>query len=142
MQGDAYRAMMTPWQLNPSMDLRQRVMIIAHDNSLNDILKYALEAYDFKPISCSNYIDALFSPNHRNYDYVIADFDTPVLHAQSSRAEYIRSLRERHPEAIIIGLSSKDCSMELLRAGANDFMLMPFAPYKLIMMLRGKELLS
>ena len=115
-----------------------KVMVVDDDLDVLKIMAYGLESYGYQIRACENATEALLWAATDPCEFVIADHDMPGMDG----VELTRRLRKILPSAVIIGMSGRDHGMIFLQAGANDFVLKPFAPYDLIMMIDGRELPS
>jgi DNA-binding response OmpR family regulator len=116
----------------------QKALIITKDEDLRGMLKYALDSYGMQVLFCKGGADALAFSTIDPFDCIILDCDTPGMDG----IDLIKQLRERFEFAIIIGLCREDRGTEYLQAGANDFLQNPFIPYRLAMMLDGRDILA
>ncbi len=116
----------------------KNVMVVDDDGSLRESLRYGLESYGLRVTLCENATEALLYSMMEEFDYIITDYDLPGLDG----IDLIRRLRERSSfTTVIIGMSGNDLGETFLENGANDFLLKPFAPYTLAMMIDGGDLL-
>jgi DNA-binding NtrC family response regulator len=114
----------------------QRVLIVDDEIQIRDSLNYALISYGLLVTTCENATEAILRSMFDDFHFIITDYDMPGMNG----VELTRRLRERHPMAVIIGMSDLDRSTEFLLAGANDFLQKPFVPYRLAMMIDGRDL--
>jgi len=124
-------------QYDMKMEHDQKVMIIEDNSVLRGLLQYALDPFGFRLIVCQNGAEALLCKELRGFDYIITDYNMPGMNG----LELTHWFRERVPLSIIIGMSGDDVGLDFLRAGANDFLQKPFAPYDLAMMINGSHIL-
>ncbi len=115
----------------------RNVMIVDDDRALRDSLRYALESYGMRVTLCENATEALLYSMMEEFDFIVTDDDMPGLHG----LDLIKRLRERCSFTVIIGMSGNDLGEAFLENGANDFLLKPFAPYTLAMMIDGGDIL-
>jgi DNA-binding response OmpR family regulator len=111
-------------------------LIVDDEPQIRDTLHYALVSYGLLVNTCENATEALLKSMFDDFHFIIIDHDMPGMNG----VELTRRLRERHPLAVIIGMSGLDKSLEFLSAGANDFLKKPFVPYRLAMMIDGRDL--
>jgi CheY-like chemotaxis protein len=124
-----------PWET--SMHDRPSVLVVDDDKEVRDELQYALSSYDMEVTLCENGNEALQAAMNGYYDYIITDFKMPGMHG----IELVRRLRTVQPaHVVIIGMSSLDMGGSFLNAGANDFVVKPFVPIDVAMMLDGREI--
>jgi CheY-like chemotaxis protein len=126
---------LSPWDV--SMHDRPSVLIVDDDKEVRDGLKYALSSYNMEVTLCENGNDALQAAMNGYYDYIITDFKMPGMHG----IELVRRLRTVQPApVVIIGMSNLDMGGPFLKAGANDFVVKPFEPLNVAMMLDGGDI--
>jgi len=115
-----------------------KVLIVDDDSETRKLLQAILTSYEMEVTLCENATEALLSVMGGTYDYIIIDYRMPGMNG----IELVRRLREiLPPMTVIIGMSSEDISRQFLLAGANDFVLKPFVPYNVAMMIDGRDML-
>lgn len=125
-----------PWCCRNTEEMVQRVLIVDDEKQVLDTLNYALVSYGLAVTVCENATEALLRSMFDDFQFIVIDYDMPGMNG----IELTKRLRERHPLAVIIGMSGTDRGMEFLHAGANDFLEKPFVPYRLAMMIDGQDL--
>jgi DNA-binding response OmpR family regulator len=115
-----------------------KILVIDDDNDILASLQYALRSYGLEVTPCENGAQAMMRVMMDKFDIIITDFNMPGMDG----LELTSYLRARFPEIIIIGMSARDVSVPFLVSGANDFLLKPFVPYRLAMMITGDDILS
>lgn len=116
----------------------QKALIVTGDEELRGMLKYALDSYGLQVLFCQGGAEVSAFSMIDPFDCIIIDCDTPGMNG----IDLIRRLREQFVFAIIIGLCREDRGTACLQAGANDFLQSPFVPYRLAMMLDGRDILA
>ena len=125
----------SPWEI--SLHDKPSVLIVDDDKEVRDSLEYALLSSNMQVTLCENGTEALLAAMSGYYDYIITDFKMPGMHG----IELVRRLREVLPPlVVIVGMSSLEVDVPFLKAGANDFLLKPFVPYNVAMMLDGGDI--
>lgn len=119
------------------MESSGRIMVVDDDPGVRKIMTYAFESYGYQVRTCENATEALLWALAEASDFVITDYNMPGMNG----LDLTRRLRKQLPATIIIGMSGEDRGTEFLEAGANDFLKKPFAPYDLVMMIDGRDLL-
>lgn len=115
-----------------------RVLIVDDDRDNRDLLAYAFASYELQITTCANATEALLKCMLHRFDFIVTDYDMPGLNG----IELVKRVREKSPQSVIIGMSGNDRALEFLLAGANDFLQKPFIPYRLAMMIDGRDILS
>jgi CheY-like chemotaxis protein len=117
---------------------RKNAFVVTGDEDLRGMLKYALNFYGLKVMSCQGGDEAPAFSTIGQSDCIILDCDTPGMEA----IEHIRRLRKQFASTVIIGLGKEDKGIAYLEAGMNDFFQKPFSPYLLAMTLNGGDNLA
>lgn len=126
-----------PWEDN--MPSESRVLVIDDNKEVRKTINYALTSYGFEIFECDNATEALSLAMRESFDYIITDFDMPGMNG----IDLVRRLRAILPPlVVIIGMSGDDVSRRFLEEGANDFLMKPFVPYRLAMMIDGGDIAS
>jgi CheY-like chemotaxis protein len=115
-----------------------KVMVVDDNDALRESLTYALEYYGLDVTCCANATEALLQSMMKEFHYIITDYSMPGMNG----VELVKRLRVKFPYTVIIGMSAEEVGEQFFRAGANDFLLKPFAPYGLAMMIDGGEILA
>lgn len=124
------------WRYSESADMHERILVVDDERMFLDGLRYALTSYGYDVTLCENATEALLKCMADEYNYIITDYEMPGMNG----IELVSRLRKRFPMTVIIGMSALDRGEKFLRAGANDFLEKPFAPYRLAMMIDGGDL--
>jgi len=121
-----------------SNEVQGKVMVVDSDRETQGALVYALDSIGLEVAVCENAVEALLKSIFEEFDYIIGAFELPGMKG----IELVSRLRERFPNAIIIGMSGVDKGKDFLCAGANDFLQKPFVPYRIAMMIDGGDILA
>ena len=126
-------------------DLSKRTVLVADDELvIRDMMKRVIT----ERIGCPTDIvasgdEAILALENKNYDVLLTDMVMPGLHG----LELIKTVRERWPGTDIIvltGFVEKFPYVEVIRAGATDFVSKPHQPQeieaKLLRLLREREM--
>ncbi|WP_195851055.1 response regulator transcription factor [Aerococcus tenax] len=100
------------------------ILIVEDDPNIQEVLseKLKLEGYDF--IQAYSGTEALLCLEKENFDLVLLDLMLPGMTGE----DFLSNLRKENDTPVIV-LSTKDSStskVNLLRAGANDYMVKPY----------------
>jgi DNA-binding response OmpR family regulator len=115
---------------------RKKSFIVSCDEDLKGMLKYAFVSYGIETYLYQGWKEVLQFSEIDPFDFIIIDCDNVGMDG----SKLIMRLREQFSFAIIIGLGKEDKGVAYLRAGANDFLPKPFIPYRLAMMLDGRDI--
>lgn len=118
--------------------LRLKVIVVCDDRGLISMLRYALDSYGLDVMFCDNGYEVIYGSMLGECDVVVTDYDIPGMNG----LELTRRLRKHFPRAHLIGMSGADREADFLRAGANNFLRKPFVPYRLAMMIKGRDIFS
>ena len=117
-----------------------RLLVVEDEKSLNRVISKSLEKEGFSVDSCFDGEEALSYLDACEYDAVIMDIMMPKL----SGMEVLRTLRANNNSVPVLLLTAKDSIPDRvsgLNAGANDYLIKPFAFEELLarirVMLRG-----
>ena len=112
-----------------------RVLIAEDEKDLNKILTDRLKAEHYSVDSCYDGQEALDYLASAEYDAVILDIMMPVLDGLS----VLRTMRRKNDSTPVLLLTAKDSiedRVQGLDAGANDYLVKPFAVEELLARIR------
>ncbi|UUO08375.1 response regulator [Blastopirellula sp. J2-11] len=109
------------------------ILIVDDDDISLDLLRYALEAHNFRVWSASNGAEALRVLEAQNINLVVTDWEMP----QVNGLEFCREVRRRQSDHYIYVIlltshGARDEIVEGMAAGADDFIVKPFNPPELL----------
>ncbi len=113
-----------------------RILIADDERDLLDVTVKRLKSDGFSVDSCENGEDALFYIENTKYDLAVLDIMMPKLDGLT----VLRTLRARKNSIPILLLTAKDSindRVEGLNAGADDYLIKPFAYDELIARIRA-----
>ena len=114
------------------------ILVIEDDKDISSLLRRGFEAEGYSVDCADTGTAALERARGRNYDAVILDVMLPEL----SGIEVCQSLRKQGQTATIIMLSARDSvddRIEGLSAGADDYLIKPFAFKELLARLHAQQ---
>ncbi len=114
------------------MEGKRTVLVIDDTLLVRECLCHALEADGFEVCECEDGPSALAVAAENDFHIIITDYRMPNMNG----VEVTKHLRLRFPAAIIIGVSSDDKRADFLAAGADAFLLKPYAYDNLITFLK------
>lgn len=112
-----------------------RVLIAEDEKDLNKILSERLKAEHYSVDSCYDGQEALDYLASAEYDAVIMDIMMPVMDGLS----VLRTMRRKNDSTPVLLLTAKDSiedRVQGLDAGANDYLVKPFAVEELLARIR------
>ena len=112
-----------------------RVLIAEDEKDLNKILSERLKAEHYSVDSCYDGQEALDYLASAEYDAVIMDIMMPVMDGLSA----LRTMRRKNDSTPVLLLTAKDSVEDRVRgldAGANDYLVKPFAVEELLARIR------
>ena len=112
-----------------------RVLIAEDEKDLNKILSERLKAEHYSVDSCYDGQEALDYLASAEYDAVIMDIMMPVMDGLSA----LRTMRRENDSTPVLLLTAKDSiedRVQGLDAGANDYLVKPFAVEELLARIR------
>ncbi len=104
--------------------MSKKVLIVEDDKEINNILRIFLEQKGYEVWSALDGHVATQEMNEREYDLILMDLMLPF----KSGERLIKELREKSQTPVIV-LSAKtmlETKLEVLRLGADDYILKPF----------------
>ena len=110
--------------------MEQRILLIEDNPDITRVVQYELEQASYRVITAPDGITGLTSARENNPDLVILDLGLPDFDG----AEIARRLRKTSSVPIIIltAMDAVDRKVNLLEAGADDYMTKPFHRQELI----------
>ena len=112
-----------------------RLLIAEDEKDLNKILTERLKAEHYSVDSCYDGQEALDYLASAEYDAVIMDIMMPVMDGLSA----LRTMRRKNDSTPVLLLTAKDSVEDRVRgldAGANDYLVKPFAVEELLARIR------
>lgn len=108
-----------------------KILIIEDESKIAALMKKGLEMQQYKVNLASNGKDGVDKALSKNYDLIILDIMLPELGGM----EVARSLRQNNVQTPIIMVTARDSAEDRaagFEAGANDYLIKPFAFKELI----------
>jgi DNA-binding NtrC family response regulator len=112
----------------------ERIVVVEDDRELRSLLVDLLADAGYNPIPFGTADDALhaLSDGNAEADLVVTDLILPGMRGQ----ELLREVRQRRPElnvVVITAFGSIDSAIELVKAGAYDYLTKPFGTDELLL---------
>ncbi|SEJ23260.1 two component transcriptional regulator, winged helix family [Deinococcus reticulitermitis] len=110
--------------------MEQRILLIEDNPDITRVVQYELEQAGYRVVTAPDGITGLTSARESTPDLVILDLGLPDFDG----AEIARRLRKTSSVPIIIltAMDAIDRKVNLLEAGADDYMTKPFHPEELV----------
>lgn len=111
--------------------MRNYILIVEDDNEINHMLQDLLKSHGFETISAFSGTEALLHVEKEAPMAVILDLMLPGMTGE----ELLEKIKKINPGIAVIVSSAKDevsTRIELLRAGADDYMVKPFDTEELL----------
>ena len=115
--------------------IKMRILIAEDEKSLNSLLKRRLKEADYSVDACFDGKEALDYMAGAEYDAVVLDIMMPKMDGM----EVLKTLRRRGNMVPVLLLTARDSVDDRVRgldAGANDYLVKPFAFEELLARLR------
>lgn len=112
-----------------------RILVVEDEKSLNRVITKRLESEGYSVDSCFDGEEALHFASVGEFDAVVMDIMMPKING----IEVVRRLRDRNDKTPVIFLTAKDSVSDRvtgLDAGAEDYLVKPFAFEELIARIR------
>jgi len=101
----------------------KKVLVIEDMAPVRDLLNKVLSSEGYTVRACEDGLRALNAASRDVFHAVITDYRLPHMNG----VDVTRHLRAKLPESVIIGVSIADKGDDFLAAGANVFLLKPYA---------------
>jgi DNA-binding NtrC family response regulator len=116
---------------------KMRTVLIVDDNpSVGEALSLLLSLHDIRPLVALNQDEGLAALERERVDVVIQDMNfTADTTSGEEGVELFRAIRERHPDLPVILLTAwthLETAVELVKAGAADYLAKPWDDHKLL----------
>lgn len=112
-----------------------RILVVEDEKSLNRVITKRLESEGYSVDSCFDGEEALHFASVGEFDAVVMDIMMPKING----IEVVRRLRDRNDKTPVIFLTAKDSVSDRvtgLDAGAEDYLVKPFAFEELLARIR------
>ena len=114
-----------------------RTVLIVDDNpSVGEALSLLLSLHDIRPLVALNQAEGLAALERERVDVVIQDMNFSADTTSGEEGvELFRAIRERHPDLPVILLTAwthLETAVELVKAGAADYLAKPWDDHKLL----------
>ena len=113
------------------MNAAGRILIVEDDFELGDALREALIRAGYKALHVTHAEDALIKITQSGFDAVVTDVNLPGMDG----VKLLRRLKQDHPQLpvlVVSGYAEAEQAVEVMKAGALDYMAKPFAPRQLL----------
>ncbi len=115
---------------------KETSVLIVDDNVMTaDVVKSVIESAGATVMSCNNSLRAIEMIKTCEYDVLITDYYMPDING----SEIVKMARLKSPKTFIVGISIEQRrEQEFFSAGADTFLLKPFALSELINLIKGR----
>lgn len=113
-----------------------RILLIEDDPSLSELILRILQSASYQVTHCETAEEAVDRPLRENFDVILLDLMLP----RQSGLELLRHWREKEvhqPVLVLSGIHQINKKVEALDAGADDYMIKPFAMPELLARIRA-----
>jgi two-component system response regulator MprA len=106
------------------------VLVVDDDLKATDMLRRTLIYEGFRVITAANGVDALAAARDQKPALMVLDWNMPIMDGPAT----LRRLREEDgiPVLMLTGRAALEDKVNALEAGADDYLIKPFAPEELI----------
>lgn len=111
--------------------MQKAILIVEDNDELRDFLKKVLTANNFKVFDAADGAEALEAVEKYLPDMVLLDFGLPKVSGET----VCTKIKKDHPEIIVIALTEKKSSLDVVRGlqiGADDYISKPFVTEELV----------
>ena len=114
------------------------ILLIEDEKITRITLTNTLKREGFEVISCATGAEGMEKLQQETFDLVLTDLRLPKMNG----LDILKYVKENHPQTFVIimtAYASVETAVEALKIGAYDYLTKPFAPEKLITMLKHIE---
>lgn len=115
--------MTTTEQKNPTS--KARILLVDDDQLVLELLGLSIDSFGFEPVTARNGKEALDLLEKQEFEIVITDMMMPEMNGMQLLAQII----EKYPKTdviVVTGYTGTFSYMDVIRAGASDFISKPF----------------
>ncbi len=113
------------------MSVVGRILIVEDDFELGDALREALIRAGYKALHVPSAEDALAKVAQSGFDAVVTDINLPGMDGVKL-LHHLKQESPRLPVLVVSGYAEAEQAVEVMKAGALDYMAKPFAPRLLL----------
>lgn len=112
------------------MALRGRILVVDDEPSIRKICQFILQMMDFEVETAADGMEAVEKAKGKPFDLIITDIKLPGIDGVET-ARLIRELYPDVPWIVITAYGQLDLALKAIRLGVNGFLLKPFSPDEL-----------
>ena len=113
-----------------------KILIVEDDLHLSEALTHILEEQDYFVDAVDNGMDGLYYASNDSYDVIILDVMLPKMNGYDV-IKILRKQKNATPTLMLTAKGEIDDKITGLDAGADDYMVKPFAPKELLARVRA-----
>ena len=114
---------------------KEKILIIDDDDDILRVVRYNLEKIGYNVIISENGDDGFEKIKSANPDLVLIDFIIPGI----SGIEILTRTKQMYPDMSVIFMTaygSQEIAVKALKSGADDYVVKPFIPEKLVLLIK------
>jgi hypothetical protein len=109
----------------------ERILVVDDEKIILELTSMILKSKGYEVFAADNALDGLDLIEREHPAVVLLDYMMPVMDGMTA----LRAIRARFPETYVImftGKGSEEIAVELMKAGASDYILKPFNNHDLV----------
>lgn len=112
--------------------MRHKILIVEDETDINNLLARLLEAEGFETVQAYSGTEAIRLLNQENPDLILMDLLLPELCGEELLWKIRHELRCNVPVLVLTARGALKEKMDMLKAGADDYITKPFEPEEVI----------
>ena len=108
--------------------MREKILVIDDERMILDLTSMVLTNKGYAVLTINNALEGYQIIEQQKPSLVLLDYMMPVING----LEALKEIRKRFPETYVIMFTGKEFAVELMKAGAADYILKPFSNTNLI----------
>lgn len=111
--------------------MAERILVVDDERVILDLCQMILHSHGYDVLTAQSGAEALQLVEQERPSLVLLDYMMPVMDGMS----VLRQLRQSHPDSYVImftGKGSETVAVEVMKAGASDYVLKPFNNHDLL----------
>jgi signal transduction histidine kinase len=110
---------------NPLPEIKAAIVIIDDDRSIIDLTSRVLSQHGYNVYSTTSAVEGMDIIASKNPELVLLDYMMPEMDGLTA----LREIRTRFPSTYVViftGMGNEEIAVELMKAGASEYILKPF----------------
>ncbi|MCD6525720.1 MAG: response regulator [Desulfuromonas sp.] len=111
--------------------MAERILVVDDERAILDLCQMILHSHGYDVLTAESGMEALQLVEQKRPSLVLLDYMMPTMDGMS----VLRQIRQSHPDSYVImftGKGSETVAVEVMKAGASDYVLKPFNNHDLL----------